>query len=138
LHFLSWGSAFVHEAGPVGEVLEVNVLSESLLSALMGGVVAVLVVVLKDLASPFFLHRAKKEQDHEFRIRSLEKEHELLRVLFWRLNEVTGISVAIVERYLILASDADGKTAENLRRLKVQYDEIVADYERLFGSPRDG
>lgn len=114
-------------------------MSDTVISALVGGGFAVLMVLFKDLLAPFFQTRFQlnyqKRRGIEDRLKALENQAELLRVLFWRLNQVTGIAVAIVDRYMIIESDVDKQTSESMNRLKAEYQDIVADYERLFGVP---
>lgn len=108
-------------------------MSDQVLTGLIGGGVALLVSVVGQLLNPVIQANLKKRENVSQRLKELENRTELMRALFWRLNEVTGIAIAIVDRYMIVESDVDQQTSENMNRLKVQYASIVHDYEQLFG-----
>lgn len=108
-------------------------MSDQVLTGLIGGGVALLVSVVGQLLNPVIQANLKKRENVSQRLKELENRTELMRALFWRLNEVTGIAIAIVDRYMIVESDVDQQTSDNMHRLKVQYTSIVNDYEHLFG-----
>jgi len=108
-------------------------MSDQVLSGVVAGGVAVLVTIIGQLLNPVIVDKLKRRDNFGVRIKELENRTELMRALFWRLHEVTGIAIAIVDRYMIVESDVDKQTSENMNRLKIQYGSIVADYEKLFG-----